>query len=843
MRHRALAMIACAALLCACLGPQEQGEAPLELPAPPATHTPAATIDQGPATISIALGDFDKGAYSPLIDRFMQEHPDVHVAIVDASEDFDSRFEQGAEQAKLADVSIAPILPTDISFWQKNGSPWLDLRPLMLADASFDASDFYTGTLDMASDGQHMYGLPSIRHFNLLAYNRKLADLSALEEKGEIQWSDVASAARQATHTDEKKQIVGVLDDTGRLSTQAALKEAGLSDLTNTPIDDPTFEAVANGLADMVRSHALAVPSENDTPEQTMQQVKSGKAAIMSSIWLYGDESDKFGYLPNLTNAYGSEFSMDAFVISSGTAHPKQAWDLIAYLSRSESPSLGLDFSGAGKVPARRSVAERISFWQSRRPDQARAIRAMLSRTPVDISVQMRSRGKLFLLSQVLWLVQNKGYSNQRALAEAQASYEKDQAEPTSTPLPTVVIAVNTPQPTAMAARRVRVAEIGMDRQALAALAQGFAQQQPGLSVDVESTSMPSGTPDLPALAAKYDCFIAPASAAITTTPELLDLQPLLAADPTLHADDYPAGVLAPFQSGGAIRGLPLEVRLPQLGYRPERVDTPAQGWTLDDLRQQAQAQTGGAAYGLAAPGYQTFFLQAWLEASGARVAALEQGRVTPRLDAPDVREALAEALDLLRTSSPHRALAGYAGHTSYDADAQYDAAFWYDDGGTMPDGMAVATFPAGAGGARPRVRLGLAFFIGARSANTEACWGLGRMLSQQRGLFDGYPARRSVAQSQAFLSAAPQGSAQVYAAALPQLERADADLLAWDAFDDSRVDMYWLYRAADRALQGGDLRRELAEAQAYTQAYIDCAAGGGDAQQCAAQADPIYGQ
>ncbi|KAB8142308.1 extracellular solute-binding protein [Chloroflexia bacterium SDU3-3] len=835
MRHRALATIACAALLSACLGPQGQGEAPLDLPTP----APAPTIDQGPATISIMLDDFGKDAYGPLIDRFMQEHPDVHVAIVDWPENLDNVVEQHAEQAKLADISIAAILPTAISFWHKNGSPWLDLRPLMLADASFDASDFYTGTLDIASDGQHMYALPSERTFNLLVYNRKLADLSALEENGHIRWSDVASAARQATtHHDDKTPIVGFLDDMGVFATQAALKEAGLSDLTNTPIDDPTFEAVANDLADMVRSHALAVPNEKDTIDGRIQQATSGKVAIMLSTLLHGDSSDNFGYLPNVADGYATERSGSSFMISSGTAHPKQAWDLIAYLSRSESPSL--EFMGPGTVPARRSVAERIGFWQSRRPDQARAIRTMLSRPPADISIQMRSRRKLFLLSQVLWLVQNKGYSNQRALAEAQASYERDQAEPTSTPLPTVVIAVNTPQPTAVAARRVRVGEIGMDRQALAALAQGFAQRQPGLSMDVERASMASGAPDLPALAAKYDCFIAPASAAITT-PELLDLQPLLAADPAFHADDYPTGVLAPFQGGAAIRGLPLSVALPQLGYRPERVAAPAQGWTLGDLRQQAHAQPGGAAYGFAAPGYQTFFLQAWLEASGAQVAALEQGRVTPHLDAPDVREALADALSLLREDSPHRAVAGYAGHTSYEDGAQYDAAFWYADGESMPDGMAVAAFPAGAGGTRPRVRLGLAFFISARSANTDACWGLGRTLSEQTALFDGYPARRSVAQ--AFLSAAPQGSAQLYAAALPQLERADAALLAWDAFDDPRIDMYWLYRAADRALQGGDLRRELAEAQAHTQAYVDCAAGGGQPRQCAAQADPSYGQ
>ncbi|NJO83184.1 MAG: hypothetical protein HC828_10425 [Blastochloris sp.] len=67
----------------------------------------------------------------------------------------------------------------------------------------------------------------------------------------------------------------------------------------------------------------------------------------------------------------------------------------------------------------------------------------------------------------------------------------------------------------------------------------------------------------------------------------------------------------------------------------------------------------------------------------------------------------------------------------------------------------------------------------------------------------------------------------------------AAASLIRPDQLDAT---YFWFYRAVDRALQGGNLEQELADAQPFTEAYLACAQEeGADAATCATQADPEY--
>jgi hypothetical protein len=47
--------------------------------------------------------------------------------------------------------------------------------------------------------------------------------------------------------------------------------------------------------------------------------------------------------------------------------------------------------------------------------------------------------------------------------------------------------------------------------------------------------------------------------------------------------------------------------------------------------------------------------------------------------------------------------------------------------------------------------------------------------------------------------------------------------------------------RAVDRALQGRDLERELAEAQILTEQFLACVRAGAPGNACATQVDPDY--
>jgi ABC-type glycerol-3-phosphate transport system substrate-binding protein len=131
--------------------------------------------------------------------------------------------------------------------------------------------------------------------------------------------------------------------------------------------------------------------------------------------------------------------------------------------------------------------------------------------------------------------------------------------------------------------------------------------------------------------------------------------------------------------------------------------------------------------------------------------------------------------------------------------------------------------------------------FISATTQQPQACWQWLKFLTSKPsdlGMQGAYPARISVAESDAFLKDAVPGTAEVYAAYRAALERSDSS--AREPFYQSKIDYFWFFRAVDRALQGKDLDRELADAQSLTEQYLACL-DGGDPPSCAEQVDPTY--
>jgi hypothetical protein len=61
------------------------------------------------------------------------------------------------------------------------------------------------------------------------------------------------------------------------------------------------------------------------------------------------------------------------------------------------------------------------------------------------------------------------------------------------------------------------------------------------------------------------------------------------------------------------------------------------------------------------------------------------------------------------------------------------------------------------------------------------------------------------------------------------------------EPFYRSTLDFFWFFQAVGRALQGKDLERELAVAQALTEQYLACVRGGVKGSDCAKQVDPQY--
>ena len=281
----------------------------------------------------------------------------------------------------------------------------------------------------------------------------------------------------------------------------------------------------------------------------------------------------------------------------------------------------------------------------------------------------------------------------------------------------------------------------------------------------------------------------------------------------------------------------------------------PDANWTLDDFQTLAQQLTRGNGeqkqYGFAALGDQSDDLATFLRLAGVAPARVNGDALVPTFTDPALVAALQRYLDLLHSASPHTHLSDYSPNGAREpADTLVlngRVGMWLDANGAIgATGAATATGTLVPLPTTARSTLApqptQALYILARTTHPKACWAwLTFLSSQQAASSDGFPARSSLATADAFTQYAPPGAAELYAAYRPLLNRAPDATTPANVFDDPRLDLFWFYRAIDRALGGKDLARKLADAKTTTEAYLACVQGGTAGPACATQADPIY--
>jgi len=398
-------------------------------------------------------------------------------------------------------------------------------------------------------------------------------------------------------------------------------------------------------------------------------------------------------------------------------------------------------------------------------------------------------------------------------------------------------------------------------------LATTFNAQNAGIFVSIRDIlPTANGPPRLVDVAATTDCFASfgpPDPAAITAT---LDLKPLIDADAAFTLADYPPALPAPFRRGLALHGLPGGVDFRVLHYNRTAftvagIAAPTATWTLQDLLGAAQQLTRGAGatrqYGFAMTGDQTREVFFFLDRYGTSPITRSGGAVAPNFVAPQVVQAVNSYLDLLR-SAPQTHLQGYSrGVPMFDASsliAGGRVGMWFDFGTRFlahdPNGIqwtpgldwAIALPPLGKSALTAHDFFVRGLYISARTSHAEACWSWLKAVSNDlSSLGADFPARSSLAESDAFTSQARRGVVDVYEAYRTALARTPKDSLTAEEFEQPSIDYYWFFRAIDQALQGQILERELAIAQTLTEQYLDCVRGGTPDRTCARQMDPDY--
>jgi ABC-type glycerol-3-phosphate transport system substrate-binding protein len=833
----------------------------------------------GVVTIGFAAYETDRQRYEPLIAAFNTQNPGIRVQFVslddirrnsvNQNEGAQGAEAQVAERDRFVRQSLSAadtatsllIRPDTIA----NGYLH-DLRPFMDADSGFARNDFYPLAFEAAQPNAHVYSLPHTLYAPLLYYNKDLFAARGLPSPAPSwTWQDLLHAAEQlANKRGDKVEVYGLMELGspgttlfGALAAQGVDLFAGSAGQVR--LDRPEVVAAVERVVAMVKSGALYIhPNQGGHDATGYQDLIGGQHAGMWQAGMLSPNppGGKSGIAPYPASSLPS-FSGSAigYSMSAGTQHPREAWQWLSFLShqelkRSDGPN------EVSYVPARRSIAERSGYWSKLDRETAAAIKAVIERPAAPLPAERYN--VLFPLNQALDSVLSGKRTAKEALQEAQTALERQPVEPRPNPnaRPSVVA---TPQPEVAPEGVTTITYYNQmgSLDEIRRIAAKFTREHPEISIKIKDRDYSDGERTVAQIAATSDCFPLFTPPRPEEMTALLDLQPLIAADPDFKLDDYPAALLASYRQDGGLFGLPYAVGLRFLAYNQTAFDKagiarPSVTWTQEDFVRAAQQLTGGTGddkrYGFVGGSIMDVFF--FLDRAGASTTRGSGSSLQPNFTDSKVVAALHTYLDLLHATSPNAQLQGYLrdnpGESGFSLFAQGRVGmfFGYGIGMDRPKGFTTAIAPPPFGNTAPTAHdfspLGL--HISAKTQHAAACWTWLKYLSKEMSaLPDGFPARISMAESGAWTKKTLPGAAEVYQAYRAAWERDPNAGVKSRSFYESPVDYFWFFRAVDRALQGADLQPELQDAQSLTERFLACTRTGTAANTCATQTDPAY--
>jgi ABC-type glycerol-3-phosphate transport system substrate-binding protein len=898
-KHTLAVLLIVIVLLSACGfgggSPEIASDRTADVSAGPAASGATVEPDATPAaddivTIGFGAQEFERQVFEPLIATFNQQNPGIRVQFVSLDEAIrdvpGEALDPGRMVRKIVSAadtaSVFFIRPEDI----QNGLVH-DLKPLIDADPDFNPDDFYPGVFDTASLNGASYMLPRTIRIQLLSYNKDLWAARGLSApKPDWSWNDMLGAAEQlAQKRGSEIDVYGLLDwGSGYMVLFGELAASGVN-LWATPadqlrLDRPEIATALDRVAALAKSGALYYqPQDPNAPvmgDDFRKLIVEQRAAMWQREMLFdgpGNQAPSFaiGVAPLPPTSLPFFGGNEGYVMSSGTQYPQEAWRWLSFLSRQQVKPPFEQQDTIGQLPARKSLAESSGYWSKLDEETAAVIRAVVERPAPPLPEGDFSSLFLEPLGKALAAVVSDKQTAEQALREAQAALDKQiaQAQSTPTAMPEsgpVVVATPLVETVPDGATVIAFGSFQWQADQIRRIAREFNQNSPEVFVQIKNIDMDGGPPSLAGAAAASDCFMwwgPPGKEEITAT---LDLQPLFDADPAFSIDDYPAPLLAPFRQESGLYGLPHDVTFRVLSYNKEAFDAaglsyPTADWTMDDLLNAAQKLTIGSddtrQYGYATDGPQTEDLLFFLSRFGASPTQGSDDALKPNYTDPKVLEAVRFYVDMLRDYSPHKQFRGYKTGEMFGGELfdmiregrvgmsfDFGNTFFFVGAGEQPRyTRAIAPPPLGDGPLAPEDFRSNGLFISANTQQEQACWQWLKHLSgdpselAQQGSF---PARSSVAQSEAFLGVASSGAAEVYKAYYAAFERTSGQTQR-EPFYGSQLDYFWFFRAVDRALQGKNLERELADAQSLSEQYLTCVRGEQNPTGCAKQVDPTY--
>ena len=317
-----------------------------------------------PVTITFVHQTYEASYYEPLVEEFEEQHPEITVELSAAAGNNPENYTQ------------ADVLGVDLFRYiqLRSEDAFLDLSPLIEQDNSFKFSDFYPGTVELFSENEKIWALPSGVDTFVLYYNKNLFDQNGFGyPTNDWTWDDllaVASGIRKEPDT----YGYGVPDPYLELYAMILIHQHGgqlFDDMDNPSgitYNQPLNVEAMQWLQDLYYLYDVA-----PTPEQASSSFGYGNQAIFRGvlqgdigIWP-GNFSDRGGVtwpvpwdnllwgmvaLPGDVSSATSGLAT-GYAISARSQNPEAAWLWITFLTEQIPQAL---------IPARRAIAESDEF-------------------------------------------------------------------------------------------------------------------------------------------------------------------------------------------------------------------------------------------------------------------------------------------------------------------------------------------------------------------------------------------------------------------------------------------------------------------------------------------------
>lgn len=852
------------------------------------TPTPETPGVEGEVTISFAVFDWQMANYEDQAKAFEQTNPNIHVRVVsiNAILELDLFGGEWPDDAWARLATRADVINLDASPDVVEQGLVRDLTPFLRSDPNFQADDFYPGALESVRWDGGTWMLPTEITFDLIYYDKDAFDAAGLAhpEPGWT-WDDFLNAARALTLRDgDTVTRWGFVQSSDNPLPFIEGRTGPVIDQTTDPptprYDQPEVRDAVRWYVDLVTEEEVMPyeePGNREGPiiplgQRLIEQRQAAMWDESSLVWILRKEQSNRGIAPypvDNPDSHTTPVWVQGLTMSAGTQYAAAAWRWMDFVSRQAQEQGG---AFVQFLPARRSVAETNGFWDRTDEELAAALRYA-----IDHGYVTRWRTGYQAGQDALEAVLKGEQTPEDALAAAQTQAEDEieqarteQAE--ATPIPTFVVAQPEQQPNEGTGQQNIAFSPGIgaitNLQAYRDAAQRFHQLHPGIQVEVKMPEFMGTAFSLQSLAENFDCFQwSPDVQDPANQAAILPLKPFLDADPSFNTADFYPPLLDQFTWQGTLWGLPAELQPYLIEYNKDlfdaaRVDYPALDWRLDDFVQTAIALTRGDGdakqYGFVPQAFESNDLLLLIEQRGAQLVDKSADPPALTLNDPATVEALGWYVNLSAeygvkpvfmadVANVTEAPAVFMEQEALIRDGR--AAMWTSFGaaGMMRLGIGgeetkpntgVAPLPAGAGGTGGG-GTSTGYYISANTEQRQACWQWITFLTSQPDVAQGLPARRSVAESDAYRQRVGADQAAAYLASVSGVGQGGSlDLFSGESWLAPGI--IWLGRAYDQvvneelsAKEALDAAQKLADdyracviaqdAFADQQAWLDC--------------------